>query len=69
MVTEGWDDLVARIERLEARTTAAPGGVCSAELPHPNKLVYVRRSAGSGQYMCECGQVYEKDGGRLREVR
>jgi len=64
------DDLDARLERLEA--LAAAGGAhdgpatCTAERPHPNKLVYLR---GPNEYHCECGQVYVKNGaGGLKEV-
>lgn len=62
-------ELTRRIGALESRVTAASESQCTAERPHPNRLVFVRRGPGRGEYMCECGMVYEKDGnGGLRDI-
>jgi len=59
------EELTTRIEALEARGPS-PGGRCSSVLPHVGRLSFMR---GPNLYMCECGQVYRKDGvGGLMEV-
>ena len=41
--------------------------VCTAENPHQGRLHYAGNK--SGEYLCECGMRYQKDGrGRLREA-
>jgi len=63
------DVLIAQIAALEVRVTAASDSQCTPELPHPDRLVFLRQSAGYGYYMCSCGMVYEKNGrGGLREA-
>ncbi len=59
-------DLQVELAALALRMTAVPSAQCSPAFPHPNRLSYLR---GPNRYLCECGQVYEKDGrGGLREV-
>ena len=54
------------IERLGQRLSNTPGGQCTAAMPHPNQLVYMR---GPNIYACQCGQSYKKDGtGGLTEA-
>lgn len=61
------DALEAQMQTVLDRVSVVPGGQCSAERPHPNKLVFMR---GPNHYACECGQLYAKDGkGGLQEVR
>lgn len=57
-------DLTERIDILEGN----PGSpTCSAELPHPGGLTFMR--GASPKYLCQCGQVYIKDQkGGLMEV-
>lgn len=60
--------MVSRAEVQEMLTEALRAPVrCRADYPHDGKLRYSRGSPG--QYRCECGAVYEKDGrGGLRAV-
>lgn len=66
-----WDEAVSNLERrlenLEWRDGGEKGvGVCSADRPHVDGLVYMR---GPNEYHCHCRQVYVKDGaGGLKEV-
>jgi len=62
------EELTKDMKDLQARLAAEPGGQCSAEFPHVDKLVFIR-SPGGNSYHCECRKVYMKDGhGGLREV-
>lgn len=59
--------LEATVARLEARLGSTAGGMCSAQYPHPDRLVYQR---GANTYSCDCGMLYRKDGvGGLLEVK
>jgi len=64
---EGRLDTLARtVDTLSLRLTATGTGRCSPAYPHPEGLSFMR---GINQYICQCGQIYQKDGqGALREV-
>ncbi len=65
-VDERLEALEGKVESLEVRSGGTPGGQCSAEMPHPEGLVYMR---GPNRYQCRCGKAYLKDGaGGLKEV-
>jgi len=62
-VVRGLQIEVAAIGR---RLNVSSGALCTAERTHPGKLTFIR---GVNEYICECGQVYRKDGqGGLQEV-
>jgi len=52
------DTLMRRIDTLTDRMSGQQGAQCSAERPHPGRLVYLR---SSNDYSCDCGMVYEKN--------
>lgn len=47
------------VETLTLRMSTQPGAQCSAELPHPGGLTYLR---GPDYYACHCGMFYKKNG-------
>jgi len=58
----------ARLDGLEQRLQTTPGGQCSADFPHPDRLIFMRSPAGN-HYVCSCGKRYRKDGrGGLAEM-
>jgi len=66
------DELEAKLNELDAAMMilgtrlAVQSQRCAPELPHPNRVSFMR---GPNLYVCECGQVYEKDGkGGLKEI-
>jgi len=58
--------LTDMVNDLVLRMSAQPGAQCSADLPHPDGLVYLR---GPDHYACRCGMLYKKDGKGSLEVK
>jgi len=58
--------LQVQIDLINTRLMGQADALCTAERPHPNRLTFQR---GPNIYVCECSQVYRKNGlGGLLEV-
>jgi len=64
------EDFRIRFDRMEQRMQGSATAQCSAEYPHPDRLVFIRGGPAQGNhYVCTCGMMYRKNGqGGLMEM-